>query len=279
MSGMNYINNFKTYLISIKGYSQHTAAAYERDLRQFARYTHLRNAEARWSTITMQDVDAWIVNNSKNGRKPSTLCRQISSIAAFYRYLKREGYAVENPVKYESRPKVAKRIPTTIDHNTMMQAWRKTDGELHTIMTILITTGVRIQECLDITWDDIRWEDRKIIIHGKGGNDRYVYICDILLWELQSVARDKKWKLFPSWTQERVRREMFWVSQEFDNLKHFSPHTIRHTYATELAKMGANVTTIATLMGHQSIKTTQKYIDMTQMAAQQVALMYNPIKN
>lgn len=273
------ITKFKTYLTSIKGYSLNTAAAYERDLRQFARYTKLRTPEARWSTITMQDVDAWIISQSKNGKKPATLCREISSVAAFYRYLKREGYAVENPVKYESRPKVAKTIPHTIDHNTMMRAWRKTEGELHTILTILITTGVRIQECLDITWDDIRWEDRKIVIHGKGGTDRYVFICDVLLWELQTVARDKKWKLFPAWTQERVRKEMFWVSREFDNLQHFSPHTIRHTYATELAKMGANVTTIGALMGHKSIKTTQKYIDMTQMETQQVALMYNPINN
>lgn len=276
---MNYISNFKTYLVSIKGYSQHTAAAYERDLRQFARYTHLRNPDARWSTITMQDVDAFIVNNSRNGQKSSTLCRKISSIAAFYRYLKREGYVVESPVKYESRPKVPERIPHTISHDTMMQAWSKTEGELHCILTILITTGVRIQECLDITSQDLRWEDRKILIHGKGGVDRYVYICDTLLWELQTVGRDKRWKLFPSWSQQRVRREMFWVSQEVDHLDHFSPHTIRHTYATELAKMGANVTTIGTLLGHKSIKTTQKYIDMTQMAAQQTALMFNPINN
>lgn len=278
MSG-DMITKFVTYLVSIKGYSKNTAAAYERDLRQFARYSKLRNADARWSTMTMADVDAWIIAQSKNGRKPATLCREISSISAFYHFLKREGYDVENPARYESRPKIAKRIPHTIDMNTLMSAWGKTEGELHTILTILITTGVRIQECLDMTWDDIKWEDRKIVIHGKGGKDRFVFICDVLLWELQSVARDKKWRLFQGWSQERVRREMFWVSREFDSLKHFSPHTIRHTYATELAKMGANTTTIATLMGHESIKTTQKYIDMTQMRAQEVALMFNPINN
>ena len=65
------------------------------------------------------------------------------------------------------------------------------------------------------------------------------------------MAKDKKWRIFPSWTQERVRREMYWVSREFDNLQHYSPHTIRHTYATELAKMGANVTTIANPDGAQ----------------------------
>lgn len=272
------INDFITYLTSIKGYSQNTARAYERDLRHFAKYAKSRREDARWSTITMADVDAFIIAQSNGGKKPATLCRQISSISSFYKFLKRNGYMVESPVKYESRPKIEKTIPHTIAHDTMMQAWSKTSGELHAILTILMTTGVRIQECLDITWDDIKWEKRQIIIHGKGGKQRIVYISDVLLWELQTVAKDKKWRIFPSWTQERVRREMYWVSREFDNLQHYSPHTIRHTYATELAKMGANVTTIATLMGHNSIKTTQKYIDMNQMETQQVALMYNPTK-
>lgn len=273
------IHEFKTYLLAIKGYSENTAAAYERDLRAFARYQRSRKDDARWSTITMQDVDAFIIAQSNGGRKPATLCRQLSSIASFFRYLKRQGYPVENPVKYESRPKVAKTIPTTLDHNTMIQAWSKTTGELHAILTILMTTGVRIQECLDITWEDIKWERRVIVIHGKGAKDRQVYIADAALWELQTVAKDKKYRIFPSWTQERVRREMFWVSREFDNLQHYTPHTIRHTYATEVAASGANVTQLATLLGHNSLKTTQKYIDMTQSAAQQVAVMYNPLQH
>lgn len=273
------INEFKTYLISIKGYSQNTSAAYERDLRAFARYQSMRNPEVRWSTITMADVDAFIVAQSSGGKKPSTMCRQLASISSFYKFLKREGYNVENPVRYESRPKIAKRMPHTIDMQTLMAAWSKTEGELHTIITILMTTGVRIQECLDITWDDIKWMDKEIVIHGKGGKDRKVYICEILYGELCDVARDKKWKIFPSWSQERVRREMFWVSREFDNLNHYSPHTIRHTYATELAKSGANVAQIAAILGHESYKTTQKYIDMTNVAAKETAMKYNPLNN
>lgn len=275
------ITEFKTYLENIKGYSHLTAIAYEKDVRAFARWIKLRKPNAHWSCITREDVDKYIVVTTQAGHKPSTTCRHLSSISALYRYMQREGYNVENPVRYESRPKVAERMPATIDMQTLLQGWSKTTGELHTIITILMTTGIRIQECLDLTWNDIKWEEKKILIHGKGGRDRYVYICDILNDVLMDIPATVNgiYKLFPTWTQRRVRKELFWTMREFANGQKVSPHVLRHTYATEMAKAGANVAQLANLLGHKDIKTTQKYIDMNQVEAQALATMYNPLKS
>lgn len=273
------ISGFITYIKDIKGYSLNTAVAYEKDLRAFAKYLASHKEGARWSTVTLADVDTFIINQSNRGLKPATLCREISSISAFYKYLKREGYEVTNPVKYECRPKIAERIPHTIEKGKLLQALHKSTGELHTILTLLWYTGIRIQECLDITWEDIKWQERKIIIHGKGGKDRQVYMNDDLVKIMQAASKDKRWRIFPTWTQERVRREMYEIAREMPSLKHFSPHTIRHTYATSMAAQGANVAQLATLLGHKSIKTTQKYIDMSNVGTEQLALSFNPLNN
>lgn len=275
------ITEFITYLENIKGYSHLTAVAYEKDVRAFARWMALRKPNAHWSTITRADVDKYVVAHSQAGRKPATTCRHLASLSALYKYMQREGYDVENPVKYESRPKIAKTLPTTISMQTLLTGWSKTTGELHMIITILMTTGIRLQECLDLTWDDIKWEDKKIIVRGKGNKDRQVYICEVLMNELRDVpaTMTRQWKLFPMWSQRRVRSEIFWVMRQFDTNCTCSPHRIRHTYATEIAKGGANVVQLANLLGHQDIKTTQKYIDMTQCDAQAIATMYNPFNN
>lgn len=275
------ITEFKTYLESIKGYSHLTAEAYEKDCRAFARWMTLRKPNAHWKTVTREDVDKYVIAHSQGGKKATTICRHLASLSALYKYMQREGYDVENPVKYESRPKQPQTLPATISMQTLLTGWSKTTGELHTIITILMTTGIRLQECLDLTWDDIRWEERQIKINGKGGKQRIVYICDVLLEELRDIPATiaRPWKLFPTWSQRRVRKELFWVMREFDNTATVSPHRIRHTYATEIAKAGANVAQLANLLGHNDIKTTQKYIDMTQVTAEAIATMYNPFKN
>lgn len=270
------INEFTNYLINIKGYSENTATAYAKDLRQFAKWMKATRADARWSTITRDDIDNYISSLAQDGLKPSTTNRRLASISGLYNYFRRQGYEVTNPCKYESRRKVAKTIPNTIPAEDIKKAYESSYGATKIMLGLLATTGIRIQELLNITYQDIDFASNSIRINGKGSKQRIVFTTADKLETLKTVfeAGSTKGLCFPI-DQRDARYMIFKALRPYSHAKQLSPHAIRHTVATNMATQGANVTTIATILGHNDIKTTQKYIDMTQTNCQAAYTRYN----
>ena len=262
------IHEFKTYLVNIKGYAENTAVAYEKDLKAFARYMKTRNDAARWSTISREDVDAYVIHLSTTDHKPATICRHIASISALYRYMKREGHDVEDPAKYESRPKVGKHNPHTIPVDDLTMAMAKAQGLVKIMIRIIMETGIRVQEMLDIKESDIDLGNGTIIIHGKGNKDRLVYVSQDTLNMLRAQKSMGRDTYFGEITQREVRREIWEALKDHTNAKQLSPHAIRHTYATEMAKRGMTATTLQKALGHEHLETTQRYIDYAQVGTE-----------
>lgn len=258
-----YIN----YLNNIKGYSYNTAIAYERDIRNFASWLKQQNEEARWSTVTRDDVDKYISEQTEKGLKPSTTNREIAAISSLYNYFQRQGLKVANPCKYESRKKVEDKVPNTIEMASLKLAYENARGVARFMLGILSTTGIRIQELLDLTWEDINFETAQIIIKGKGAKERVVYTTAKVL----DYYRELYTQTNPSgqifFIKQRTARIIIWQAlKPFTRAKQLSPHAIRHTYATELAKQGFNVSYIQQALGHTHISTTQKYINTAEIA-------------
>ncbi len=272
------IEDFITYLTAVRGYSTHTATAYEKDIRKFACWMKRRNHEARWSTITREDLDEYITQEYAAGLAPATTNRHLSSISSLYDYMKRQGYEVVNPCRYESRRKIGARVPNTIPTEDIIKAYQQSEGTVHIILGILASTGMRIQELLDMEWQDIDHESGTIRVHGKGCKERIVHTSFSLLEELQQLAHQQypSGKIFHY--DQRTARYMIWRAlQSFSNARQLSPHAIRHTMATNMANHGTNATTIAAVLGHNDIRTTQKYIDMTQAATRRAMRRYSLI--
>lgn len=273
------INEFTTYLTSIKGYSAETGKAYGKDLRKFALFMRTNKEGARWSTITREDVDMYITWCVSEHLKPATTNRALSALNHFYCYLKRQGYEVTNPVRYESRRKIARTIPNTIPLRDLQAAHRASAGPIHTIIGVMMTTGIRVQELLDITREDLDLQSNLIRINGKGSKQRIVYSTAETMAELQGLSQSvrKGEPIFSGWSQREVRRAIYTTLSPISDARQTSPHAIRHTFATEVAKQGVNATTLAQMMGHNSIKTTQRYIDMTQQDVNQAYTMYQQL--
>ena len=141
---------------------------------------------------------------------------------------------------------------------------------------LLATTGIRLQEMLDLKWEDINFEENSLRIHGKGNKERKVYTTEEVLSEAKQAKKYSNPinKMF--FISQRNARTIIWEAlKPFSKAKQLSPHAIRHTYATELAKKGENVATISKILGHSSIKTTQKYIDMSQVEIKRAATAIN----
>lgn len=263
------INAFLKDLLSIKGQSNHTAAAYGRDLRQFVAFIKQNYPSATWSTINKGMIEHYIMSLVSYGELATTTNRKLSAISAIYRYFIRQGHDIANPAQYVCRRKIADTIPNTIDPEQLRTAYENAIGTARVMLGLLITTGIRLGELLAIRWEDIDLGNCTIRIHGKGMRERMVAVPARQLEEIgYAISRqDPKDTIFHT-SQFETRCMIYQALTPYCKAKQLSPHAIRHTFATEMAKAGESAPTIAMRLGHRNIKTTQHYIDNTQCITQ-----------
>ena len=274
------LTRFENYLRNLKGYSERTSSEYLKDIKAFARWAKAHVKDARWSTLTRSDIDEYITMRAKEGIKPTTTNRELAALSALYRFFIREGLLKTNPVRFQSRRKVGFHLPNTIPAQDLQAAYKGTFGVVHVWIGLLSTTGIRISELLGLNWEDIDFKTCALEIKGKGNKERLVFTTPEYL-ELLHQAYERcptEGRIFRY--SERDARYMLWQAlKPYSRAKQLSPHAIRHTFATSLAKQGVNVATIATILGHKSIETTQKYIDMAQMDCRAVSAQYSPLNS
>lgn len=270
------IDKYIDYLRNIKGYSENTCNSYRKDLLHFTNWMKQQHTGARWSTITMQDIDRYIMELVEAGLKPATTNRRLSAISGIYTYFRHIGKEIQNPCKWEGRRKIANTIPNTIPVEQLKQAYNEAAGVAKVAIGLFMTTGIRVQELLDMTWEDIDFETQAIRIHGKGRKERMVYTTADKLEILRQLYTmyPQTGRIF-TMEQRQLRTLVFEALRPFCKAPQLSPHAIRHTFATHAANMGANVTTLAQAMGHKRITTTQKYIDMSSAPVRSLMTTYN----
>ena len=263
---MNYPDEFVKYLRCVRGYSENTIRAYSADLRSFARWAKENVNGARWSTITRHDIDLFLAHQYAQDLKPTTTNRQLASISAFYRFMQREGLQVTNPTQYESRRKQPQTLPATISPEKIAKAYKRAHGVCRNMLGILASTGIRLQELLDLTFEDIDFEHSELRIKGKGSKERIVCSTPEVLQTLRNVKDDLNatGRIFYV-SQRQARYMIFEALHPFCKGAKASPHIIRHSFATELAKAGVNVAAIARTLGHSHIETSQKYINIAEI--------------
>ena len=263
------LTRFENYLRNIKGYSERTTSEYLKDLKAFARWAKTHREGAKWSTLTRSDIDEYISMRASEGIKPATTNRELASISALYRYFIREGLMKTNTCRLKSRRQQAAQLANTIPSEDLKAAYEHSTGLVHVWIGLLATTGIRISELLALRWEDIDFKASSLEIMGKGSKERIVYTSPEYL-ELLKQAYERKpseGRIFGY--DQRDARYMLWQAlKPYSRAKQLSPHAIRHTFATNLATNGVNVTTIASILGHNRIATTQKYIDMSQANTQ-----------
>lgn len=270
------IKEYMNYLQNIKGYSANTIAGYAKDLQNFVAWVRSNIDGARWSTITRSDIDNYITYMAKGGLKPATTNRYLSALSGLYRFMKREGFMIDNPCHYESRRKIAQTIPNTIPINDLKSAYEHSNGVVKVMLALLISTGIRIQELLDLEWNDINFSDNSLRIQGKGNKQRQVYTSSEYLEILRNVHQNQAQtgKIFLM-NQREARRMIFEALKPYSRSKQLSPHAIRHSFATHLANEGVNASTIGAILGHKQLETTQKYIDLTDAPVRNILQNHN----
>ncbi len=318
----DFLNSFLQYALTYQKKSPDSAYQYNRDLTMFLRYMkyhfHLTNKDnfdeieindykiEDLERITQDDIHAFISYLSINRRcGPATCARKISTIRIFFKYLTITTNTIKNnPAQNLETPKLNKRLPkylTLEDSRKLLDKSAKDDDNKNkerdfAIITLFLNCGMRLSELVGINISDIKFDDSKLTVIGKGNKERTIYLnkaCTNALKNYLAVrptnakkdSKNSDKALFLSTYRQRISKRTVEniVSRELqraglDTTK-YSTHKLRHTAATLMYKYGqVDIRALQELLGHQSISTTEIY---THVDNEQVrnAVEANPLAN
>ncbi len=273
-----FISQFIEYLISVRGYSEHTARAYSVDLSKFKKYLSSSGIDD-FSAVDVKVLDGFSEALRKEGLKATTISRILSAVRSFYRYLVRNKLADKNPTELIDLPERESTIPDALSYeeiNKLLDAPNtSTPKGLRdkAMLELLYATGMRISELLGLRLGDVDLEEQIVRCRGKGSKERLIPFGDHAAKALKeylekgrpALTRGKRTNvLFVNLQGKKLSRTGFWKL-----LKHYGkkiglgyklyPHLLRHTFATHMLAGGCDLMVIKELLGHASISTTQVY--------------------
>jgi len=278
--------DFLSFLRHEKNASPHTIAGYRRDLNQLAEFLEERR-------VRLTDIDNFILRgflarlHEKNNKK-STIARKLASIRSFLQFCLREKWLEDNPAKVVATPKQDRHVPSFLSEEEMrhfldlpQKLKRVLDFRDRALLELLYATGIRVGELVGMNVDDVNFDERLIMVRGKGKKERLLPFGSKAVESLQAYIRKKdlinkgqveEKPLFLNYRGKRLTsRSVERIVNKYIHRaalkRKISPHSLRHSFASHLLSRGADLRVIQELLGHESLATTQKYthIDLGQL--------------
>ncbi len=280
------IEDYIDYLNLERRYSSNTIISYKQELTDFLNYFNKNLIK-----INEKDIKKYLKHLNNEKLNNLTTSHYISCLKEFYKFLMINELIENNPLSNIELPKKTKKLPKVLSKeeiNLLLNYKPNTyiDYRNKAMIELLYASGIRISELINLKIYEIDTENSIIKVFGKGGKERILPIgefsCKILndyIKNYRSLILNKRKSdyLFPSQKSEKITRQGF-----FEILKNisfivgiktiFSPHTIRHSFATHLLDNGADLRSIQELLGHSNISTTQIY---THVSNQHLRDIYN----
>ncbi|GEB95704.1 site-specific tyrosine recombinase XerD [Microbacterium lacticum] len=287
-----------------RGLSEHTVAAYRRDLAGYRTWLQERGID------DVDEVTAALVAEFAAARASAepppaatSLARLQSSVRGLHRFLVREGLAQTDPSDRLRPPKAPQRLPKALSIEqieALLDAAGPAPGDAvdtdivrlrdRALLELLYATGARVSEVMQLDVDDLAHGD-VLRVRGKGAKERIVPVgsyaraaVDAYLArarpELSRRGRASA-RLFLGARGAPLSRQGAWLviqaaAERAQLSAHVSPHTFRHSFATHLLQGGADVRVVQELLGHASVATTQIYTHVTVDALRDVYLTSHP---
>jgi integrase/recombinase XerC len=300
------ISSFELHLRAERNLSPHTQRAYLSDVRQFAESI---GTAADPGTVRIDDVRTFLADRHRC-QSPTTLGRKLAALRSFFRFLVREGQRDADPSVGIPAPRAAKRLPNPLavddchvlaevlaeapragGHRAAGARVRAGRGALRdrALVELLYGAGIRVGELVALDVRDIDLHRGDVRVWGKGGKERVVplpaaarsglreYLDQrrhpgVLSEPLFTSLRSKKGEMPRRLDPRDVRRILRTRADRAGVVDRVHPHRLRHSYATHLLDMGADLRAIQELLGHASLSTTQKY---TAVSAERLLEVYD----
>ena len=285
------ISTYLDYCKTHKRLSSHTLRAYKNDLMQFYNSNY-------------DNVESYIEHLTQSNIKTNTLRRKIACMKVFYNYLKYQNIIEENPfnqLRFQFRTE--KILPKTIPYDVLKSIFlyleqrvvlSKTDYQKQhaernlLIISLLLSTGIRISELCHIHLKDINLSNKTLHIIGKGKKERIIFLGDQTTFNLLEIYINKIGKesngfLFPGkhspkpLSEQSVRLILKRIVEQNSLFRTITPHMFRHSFATMLLDNDVDIRYIQQILGHSSISVTQIYTHVSHSKQKEILSSFNPI--
>ena len=270
------------------GRSAHTAENYTLYLERFVEFTNDIMVDKITSEI-IRKYRLWLNRyKNSNGDELSTITQSYHLIAlrGFLGYLSKRDIPSLSPDRIEL-PKTSRRQVTFLHYDEVERLLTAIDTNTETglrdraIIELLFSSGLRVSELVNLNRDHINTNRREFMVRGKGQKDRPVFISESASLHVNNYLKkrsDNLPPLFLSYSNNSETtmsgdyrrlgaRSIQRIINKYTRLagitKHVSPHTMRHSFATDLLMNGADLRSVQTMLGHSSITTTQIYTHVT----------------
>ena len=282
------IEKFLEFLKVEKNASPHTLRNYSSDLEQFLNFLIENKIGLKDRSIDLEKIDnltfrSYLSSLYKKNNSRSSVARKLAVLRSFYKFLCREGFINKNIVKSIAIPKQDKKIPSFLTIDETFHLLKQPDEKNllglrdKSILELFYATGIRIGELVSLNIEDVNFDSRLIKIKGKGKKERIVPVNENAIKSLTGFIEKRKnmelkkniimegaSPLFTNFrckriTDRGVRNILVKYICKGNISKNVSPHSLRHSFATHLLEMGADLRVIQELLGHSSLSTTQKY--------------------
>ena len=224
----------------------------------------------------------------------NTVARTYGGLRCFFSFLARERMIPENPFQFVEKPRMEKKLikPMSLEQvGTLLGAIktkRWTDQNLRTIIVLILDTGLRVSELIGIRRDEVDLAGGVLRVMGKGAKEREVpfgLTAKQTLWSYMARRGDVPGQdlLFVNRYGRKICR--YWIEKAIRNLARelniqgvrVSPHTLRHTFATQYIKNGGDAFSLQKILGHSTLDMVRVYVGLADTDVRQLHRKFSPM--
>lgn len=277
MKSDKILTRYKQYLRLEKSLSNNTVDAYLNDLSKLINFLKEENIDIL--DVTLEQLETFSAGLRDLGIHPRSQARILSGIRSFYHFLILEDHLQTDPCELLESPQIGFHLPEVlsmeeIDNLISSIDLSTNEGQRNrAILETLYSCGLRVSELCTLKLSDLYFDEGFIKVEGKGNKQRLVPISPRAIHEINLYFMDRNVIdikagyedfVFISKRGKNISRIMVFhiikeLSESIGLKKNISPHTFRHSFATHLLEGGANLRAIQSMLGHESIGTTEIY--------------------
>lgn len=288
------LQDFLAYLVLERSLSSNTSNAYRVDVGHLFDFLHERHISL--TEVSENDLHLLLTTLRDLGISPRSQARLIAGMRSFFKFLRMEGYIVNDPSELIESPQLNRELPDVLSVEEIdamiatIPSGKDESLRNHAIIETLYGSGLRVSELVATRISRIDLKEALMIVEGKGNKQRLVpvsptavdliteYLHARSLLKIQPSGQDI---LFLNRRGAPLSRVMvFYIIRDLAALagiqKTVSPHTLRHSFATHLLEGGANLRAIQEMLGHESISTTELYLHLDRSRLRRELLEHHP---
>ena len=293
---MSLIENCLDSIWAERGLSMATLDAYRRDLEALQKWLH-EACRQDLQQVTTEQLQAYLAWRGEQGVSSRTLARQLSSIRQLFRWMLRQSLRADNPCEHIEAPRLARHLPGSLSESDMERLLQAPDIDTvlglrdRAMLELMYGSGLRVSELVGLVLGQVNLDVGLLRLTGKGAKERVIPMGEEAVdWLARYLGESRPELLRPGADTDAVflsvrgramSRQAFWQHLKKYLVRagissSFTPHSLRHAFATHLLNHGADLRSLQMLLGHSDLSTTQIYTHVAQARLQELHRRHHP---